>query len=81
MIFDVHAVDTLLARQCTDRLSALEVPELHGLVPRASSDVVLASSLEPADALDAILVGFGLLRRDGTAGRGGAEVDNVEHAC
>lgn len=81
LILDVHAVDALLARQSTDGLGTLEVPELDGLVPGTSRDVVLAASLEPADALDAVLVGLGLLRRDGAAGGGSAEVDNVEHAC
>ena len=81
LILDVHAVDALLARQGTDGLGALEIPELDRLVPGTSRDVVLAAGLEPADALDAVLVGLGLLCRDGAAGGGSTEVDDVEHAC
>lgn len=81
LILNVHAVDALLASQSTNGLGALEIPELNSLVPGASRDVVLAAGLEPANALDAVLVSLGLLRRDGAAGGGSAEVDNVEHAC
>ena len=33
LILDVHTIDALLTLQCTDWFSALQIPELDGLVP------------------------------------------------
>lgn len=81
LVLDVHAIDALLTLQGSDGLGALQVPELDRLVPRARRNIVFTASLEPAYALDGILVGFGLLGGHSAAGWGCAKVDNVEHAC
>lgn len=81
LIFDIHAVDTLLTLQSTDGFGALQIPELDCLVPGAGRDVVLSTGLEPTYTLDGVLMGFGLLCGNGTAGWGVAEIDNIEHAC
>lgn len=51
-VLDVHAVHTLLALQLADGVFAGQVPVLDSLVPRARGQKVLATVLEPADALD-----------------------------
>jgi hypothetical protein len=80
LVLDIHAVHALPRIQRADRLRAFQVPELDSLVPRARRDVVVATGLEPAHALDALGVGLCLLRGDLAAGGCGAEVDNVKVA-
>lgn len=80
LVLDVHTVDAVLALQCADRLRALQVPELNCLVPGACRDVVLSAGLEPAHALDGLLVGLSLLCLYLAASSDIAEVDDVEVA-
>jgi hypothetical protein len=80
LVLDVHAVHALPCVQRTDRLSALQVPELDRLVPGARRDVVVAAGLEPAHAFDAFGVRLCLLRRDLAACGCGSEVDDVKVA-